>query len=342
MDYLSGSIYSRGGFVDGYICVEDGVIVDICDGLCPERPLHHGIIVPMMVNAHTHAADGGVAVRSGMSIESLVAPPNGLKHRYLRDTPGDILEGSMAEYRRSSESNGIANFIDFREDGAEGCRLLRKAAPDSIVLGRPVSVEYDETEIDSILDIADVIGISSISDMDHGYIESVADRVRERKKIFSVHASERIREDMDFILSLDPAFVVHMVEATNEDLLKCAEAEVPVVVCPRSNAFFGKVAPIREMIRCGVDISLGTDNAMLCSPDMRAEAGEFFRILEAQKGDPGYTWKAMIDNGRRLIYNLDKSELKKGNRAELAILPCPGDHSLKGMLSSTDKIVTYR
>lgn len=136
--------------------------------------------------------------------------------------------------------------------------------PGAVILGRPVSKELDTAEVEGILDVADGIGISSISDMDHRYIEAVADIVRERRKVFAIHVSERVREDIDFVLSLDPAFVVHMCEATDSDLAKCAEAEVPIVVCPTSNRYFGKAPPIARAQAAGADLALGTDNGMLC------------------------------------------------------------------------------
>lgn len=53
---------------------------------------------PEPVNAHTHCADGGLKVGKGVSLESLVAPPNGLKHRYLRDTADDVLIAGIRDY----------------------------------------------------------------------------------------------------------------------------------------------------------------------------------------------------------------------------------------------------
>ncbi|MCL2295907.1 MAG: amidohydrolase family protein, partial [Methanomassiliicoccaceae archaeon] len=215
MDVLSGSVLTDDGIIDGYVCIENGIVTAVEEGNHPGPHLANGLIIPPMVNSHTHCADAGLKVPPGMTIEELVAPPNGLKHAYLRGLDESSLEEDIRAYARASRMNGIGSFIDFREGGGRGCRILRKAAPQSTILGRPVSKEYDPQEISMILDAADGIGISGISDMDHGYIEKVADQARERRKMFAIHASERIREDIDFILSLDPAFVVHMTEATD-------------------------------------------------------------------------------------------------------------------------------
>lgn len=61
-------------------------------------PDGHRLTFPAPVNAHTHCADSGVRAEKGMTLEQLVAPPNGLKHRYLRDTPDDVLIADIGRY----------------------------------------------------------------------------------------------------------------------------------------------------------------------------------------------------------------------------------------------------
>ena len=290
---LEGMVLGRGGLRPGYMLVEDGAAVEVGGGECPVEPDVRGVVLTGVVNGHTHCADYGLRVPPGMSLQELVAPPDGLKHRYLRSASRADLMGNMGRFAAASSGHGTETFVDFREGGAEGCRMLREACPDAVILGRPTSPEFDPDEIDEILSIADGIGISSVSDMDPGYIEAVADAVRERRMVFAIHVSERVREDIDFVLSLDPAFVVHMCEATDSDILKCAEAEVPIVVCPTSNRYFGKVPPIARAEALGADLAIGTDNGMIRSPDMVAEALEFARTAEAQGGDPETVWSAL-------------------------------------------------
>lgn len=290
---LEGMVSDRRGFRPGYLIVEDGRAVEVGGGECPVRPDRRGIVLMDTVNGHTHCADYGLRVPPGMSLQELVAPPDGLKHRYLREAPDTEISSNMSRFARDSRASGAVTFVDFREGGARGCRMLRESAPEAVILGRPVSPEFDPEEIDDILSVADGIGISSVSDMDPGYIEAVADAVRERRMVFAIHVSERVREDIDFVLSLDPAFVVHMCEATDSDILKCAEAEVPIVVCPTSNRYFGKVPPIARAEALGADLAIGTDNGMIRSPDMVAEALEFARTAEAQGGDPETVWSAL-------------------------------------------------
>ncbi len=274
-----GILSDRRGYGPGWVTWRDGIVTGMGRGRCPEEPDARGLILADTVDMHTHCADYGLSVPPGMSLTDLVAPPDGLKHRYLREAPPSVIEGSMVRFGSDSRVSGSAAFVDFREGGLEGCRMLRRSVPEAVVLGRPVSPEFDPEEVAAILEVADGVGLPSASDMDWGYIEAVADAVRDARGIFAMHASERIREDIDFVLSLDPAFVVHMCEADDDDLAKCAEAEVPVVACPTSNAYFGKACPAARVISNGADLALGTDNGMLCGPDMLDEAAVLESVL---------------------------------------------------------------
>lgn len=309
--------------------VSDGTVTSVREGEAEDADIH-AVMVRGIVNGHTHCADYGLSIPPGIGLEELVAPPDGLKHRYLRESSEDVLIGSMSSFSDDSASFGTDYFVDFREGGLEGCRMLRKASPDALVLGRPQSPVFDPEEVSSILDVADGIGVSSISDMPFDYIEAVADEVRSRRGIFAIHVSERVREDIDAVLSLDPAFVVHMCEATDDDLLKCAEAEVPIVVCPRSNAYFGKEAPVERMQSCGVDICLGTDNGMLASPDMIAEASRMLGLLERRGGDPDGVWSTLSNVLGKLLYR-QKEIIHPTGRDRLAVIPMDGDDPLSAL-----------
>ena len=341
METLSGTVLTEDGFIDGYVCIENGIIEEISEGKCPYAPVSKGLIVPSMVNSHTHCGDGGLKIPPGIPLNELVAPPNGLKHQYLKNLTDTALFDNIRHYSVASSKNGIGTFIDFREGGLKGCKLLKTASPEATILGRPVSEEYDPNEIDDILEVADGIGISGISDMDHNYIDAVADHVRKKGKIFAIHASEMIREDIDIVLSLDPTFVVHMVEATDSDLLKCAEVEVPVVVCARSNRYFGKVPPIKRILNCGVDIAIGTDNAMLCEPDLRAEASTFRDILTAQGGCSGDIVDPLFLRGRKILYPGNKIHLTVGMKADVSVMPYSGKFSIEKVLNNSNRVVRY-
>jgi len=340
MDAVSGTVLTDDGFIDGYVCIENGIITEISEGKCPQKPVSKGLIVPPMVNSHTHCADRDCVPQFGRSLDDIVGP-NGLKHQFLQNATDRSLSMSMLAYSAASSRYGAGTFIDFREGGLKGCKLLRAVSPESTILGRPVSEEYDPNEIDDILEVADGIGISGISDMDHGYIDAVADHVRKKGKIFAIHASEGVREDIDIVLSLDPTFVVHMVEATDSDLLKCAEVEVPIVICARSNGYFEKIPPIKRMLDCGVDIAIGTDNAMFYTPDLRAEALVFKEILQAQGGCSNDVVDPLFLRGRKILYPGNRVHLSVGMSANMTIMPYSGRFSIDKVLKNKKEVKKY-
>lgn len=306
-DFIAGGYIVEHGSLEPctVVCSDGKVSIDYS---LPDRCDFNAIFIKDMVNAHTHCGDYGLKVPEGLSIEELVAPPNGLKHRYLSGLDEDGLRENMLRFDKASANFGSASFIDFREGGVAGCRMLRSCSKDAIILGRPMSKEYDPEEVHEILSVADGIGIPSISDIEGDYLEAVADDVRRARKIFAIHVSERVREDIDTVLSLDPAFVVHMCEATDDDMAKCAEAEVPIAVCPSSNAYFGKETPVVRMMENGADVMLGTDNGMLCEPDLISEASVFASLVSKQGGDPGTMWTALSGISGKLLNRTSRME----------------------------------
>ena len=324
MKVADGFIFTEHGLIRGHAVHENGV-TELFEGPSKDVPDLHGVIVPSLIDAHTHCADAGVRPKPGMSLEELVAPPDGLKHVYLRNAPRDRLVGDMRFFGSQARANGIATFVDFREGGAEGCRMAREACPDAVILGRPISPEFDPNEIDDILSVADGIALSSLKDIDLSYAERIADRTHRAGKTFALHVSERVREDIDTVLALEPSFVVHMVEATDPDLRKCADSGVPIAVCPRSNRYFGKAPPLKRMMDIGNTVAIGTDNAMLCSPDLRPEADLFSQILGEGTKEYTWIWECMCAGGRKLLYRSRGIIAQNEKEMAFAVLPLEGD-----------------
>jgi cytosine/adenosine deaminase-related metal-dependent hydrolase len=231
--------------------------------------------------------------------------------------------------------------VDFREGGRKGVELMKRSSPspNGMILGRP-SGRYDGNELDRILDVSDGIGLSSISDICGSDLDAIADRVRKRGKILGIHVSERVREDIERVMSLSPSFVVHMTEAADSDMRVCADNDVTIVSCPRSNMFFGKVPPIDRMIRSGADVAIGTDNAMLCVPDMRAEAEMFSKIIEERGYDRTHTIRSLIVNCRKVLYGRYGLQMRVGMPADIAVFPSSGDPERDITSSHGDAVMT--
>lgn len=323
MKVADGYIIADGRPVRGHAVSADGK-TELFEGPYSGKADLYGVIVPGLTDAHTHCADAGVKVKPGMSLEELVAPPDGLKHRYLRETPRGRLIADMKTFDACAENNGICAYLDFREGGLEGCLMAREACGRGIVLGRPVSPVFDAEEVENILSVADGIALSSVSDMDPEYAEKVADLTKKAGKTFALHCSERIREDLDFVLSLQPDFLVHMVEATDPDLKRCADSDIPIAVCPRSNGYFGKIPPLKRMMETGNTVAFGTDNAMLCTPDLRPEAALSAEILGSDETSLGWIWHCMTVSGRKLLNHTREIIADNNRETEYAVLPLRG------------------
>jgi cytosine/adenosine deaminase-related metal-dependent hydrolase len=222
-------------------------------------------------------------------------------------------------------NSGIAYFGDFREGGLEGVKLISQALSDSHIrsriFGRPSKMTYDENEMETLLDRVDGIGLSAISDRNIDDIIRIAEHTKGKGKMFALHASERIREDINTILDLKPDFLIHMNRAEENDLKLCAENDVPIVLCPRSEVFFGHVPDITKMFTSGVTLALGTDNAMLNSPSSILREMEFaYKIARLSGGIPAQAILDMVLKNSRKVLNLgDDIRLTLGNKANMVV-----------------------
>jgi cytosine/adenosine deaminase-related metal-dependent hydrolase len=246
------------------ITIQDGIITAI-DEISRAPDLW---LCPGFFNAHTHLADTiALDIPASGSLKSLVAPPDGLKHRLLRSAPSALLKDAMSSSIQLMERSGIAGFADFREGGVEGVNLLREAAVgfrgDAVIFGR------DGGEM-----TADGVGISSAGE--YPDIEEIVRRARANGKLVAFHAGEKDPRDVDEALSYEPDCIVHATHATIRQLQRCADEGIPIVVCPRSNWILGVAGsathpPIQRMVDLGCTVLLGTDNVMFAQPDMFQE-----------------------------------------------------------------------
>jgi len=235
-----------------------------------------GIVVPSPVNGHTHLGDA-VAVREppGGPVEALVAPPRGYKFQLLAGTPRPEKLAAMRSALRRMVQEGIAATLDFREEGVAGVELLREALRGipirGFAFGRPLARPIDPRELTQLLSVAEGIGLSSARDESEATRRAVARACRLAGKRYALHASEAVREPPERYLDPTPDLLVHLAKATADDLAAVRDEGVSVVLCPRSNALFGRQADLRAMERLGLRVLLGTDNAMFHPPSVWAE-----------------------------------------------------------------------
>jgi cytosine/adenosine deaminase-related metal-dependent hydrolase len=292
------------------IVIESGIITAI-----EERSTAPPVwICPGFFNAHTHLGDTVAmdCIQNG-DLSALVTPPDGLKHRILASTSHKDLVAGMRASMKDMAAAGTFGCADFREGGIGGVRAFREAVSglsfSSVIFGR----DGGEAE-------AEGLGISSTRDADD--VERLVAEARQRGKKVAFHAGERDGGDIEAALTFDPDLLIHMTHATKKQLRECAEKEIPVAICPRSNWILGVTAtarypPVKMMLDLGCTVFIGTDNAMFVPPDMFSEmafAAAVYRmnpriLIRAAVGGSILTGSSFFirKNSRATLFTVDPS-----------------------------------
>jgi len=313
-------------------------VVEVCEGEPPGEVIR-GLVVPGLVNAHTHIGDSFAYPAPKLCVEELVGHPGGFKHEALRAASKSAKVKGMLDSLQVMSSCGTTLFADFREEGLEGVRALDQAIqghhPRAIRLGRPCGADPGSAEVDALLEESDGIGMSAISDYPIDLLKKVSSAARSRGKLFSIHLSENRREDVDAVLSLRPDFVIHATRASRDDLESLARSDVPVVACPRSNEFFGIRADIPAMLAAGLTVGLGTDNGMICRPDMFEEMRAAFRISAARGGVvPSEVVRMATVLGRKILKAEGNTTAGEKEERDFVVVRVPGKDPLRALVTT--------
>lgn len=275
-------------------------------------------ICPAFFNAHTHLGDSvAMDIPADGTLDELVRPPDGLKHRILQSSRrGEIVHGMRLSLRTMADS-GTAICADFREGGVEGVGAMREAGRDlpirTIIFGR----DGGET-------VAEGLGISSARDVPEGLDEMVAG-ARRSGRLVAFHAGERDAGDVDAALEYEPDLLVHCTHATPEQIRRIADLGIPVAVCTRANWKLGVTGspdhpPVRTLLGSGCIVLIGTDNAMFVQPDMWREMHFLSTVYRTTPRD---ALKAAI-LGSSLF--ADSFFIKEGNRANFLVIDPRGSN----------------
>ncbi|WP_049899116.1 amidohydrolase family protein [Halococcus agarilyticus] len=291
--------------IEGRVVIEDGEITAVEEATVDSA----NIVLPAFVNAHTHIGDSiAKEAGGGLSLDELVAPPDGLKHQLLRDASREELVAAMRRTIAFMRETGTGAFCEFREGDVEGVRAVEEALADAdldaTVLGRG-SI--------AAMEASDGYGASGARDDEFA---REREATREADKLFGIHAGERDPHDIDPALDLDPDFLVHMVHAEPDHLDRVEREEYPIVICPRSNLVTGVGVPPVDALADHTTVALGTDNAMLDSPSM-------FREMEFTAKLTGSSAREVLRmatvNGAEIL-NLDCGIIEPGRAARVLVL----------------------
>jgi len=310
---FEGTILRGAAFepVDGRLVVEEGTVADIE----PCETSGTDVILPAFVNAHTHLGDSiAKEAGEGLSLAELVAPPDGLKHRLLAAADREELVAEMRRSLRYMADGGTAACVDFREGGVAGVEAMAEAAAgvevDPVVLGR---------ETVAAMERADGFGASGADD---GEFSRERAATADAGKLFGIHAGEVGPGDINPALDLEPDFLVHMVHARDLHLDRVADSELPVVVCPRSNAVtdVGR-PPVRDLLD-RTTVALGTDNAFLNSPSMFREMEFTAKLFDVTSAEV----LRMATTAGADLADLEHGPIAEGERPDLLVLDGASDN----------------
>ncbi len=309
--------------VEGRVVTEEGEIAAIEETAVDSD----SIVLPAFVNAHTHIGDS-VAKEAGadLSVEELVAPPDGLKHQLLRTASRERMVEAMRRTMRYMEATGTGTFLDFREGGLEGVETIDEASQGMEI--EPVVLGREDVEV---LQACDGFGASGAADGEFGRERRAA---ADADKLFGIHAGEVGPGDINPALDLEPDFVVHMVAADTVHMERMADSDTPVVVCPRANAALDVGFPPVEDLLAHTDVALGTDNVMLSGPSMFREMA----FLEAHTDLPAETILGMATRAGAKIARTSGGVLEAGNPAKLLVLD-GGSDNLAGAQDAVRAVV---
>jgi cytosine/adenosine deaminase-related metal-dependent hydrolase len=278
------------------------------------------LAIPGFINAHTHIGDSiGKDIGVDSAFESRIHPVHGIKNKILKRSERRHLVNFMRSSIISMMKKGIVVIADFREGGMYGIEQITEATSGlsikSIILGRPehyfdISSDFDKNpkipqhvveSIHNILDNSDGLGISGANENTDNsmneYREIIQERSLKKKYLLGIHSSESVEtekksinvtgksEVQRIIARLLPNFIVHLTNASDDDIKLVSKKKIGVVICPRANATLGVGTPkISKMLKFGCLVAIGTDNVMINSPDIFRELDYIWKITRTLEG----------------------------------------------------------
>jgi cytosine/adenosine deaminase-related metal-dependent hydrolase len=241
------------------------------------------LLIPGLINSHTHIVDN-FAKEKGFNkkLAEIVAPPNGLKHKLLTNISPEIKSNGIKNAILEMLSNGITFFIDFREKGVEGIHFLKKILKNSPINYSVFGRFMDNSDIEPVFQEADGIGLASYKNLSINIKEQLRLCKKKFSKLMACHDAEAKRDEDLFeeIINDDLIdIIIHGTQYIKEDLKLIKKKNISLVLCPRSNGYFGLgFPPIIEILKLKIPISIGTDNLMVNNTDLFEELRYLYRI----------------------------------------------------------------
>lgn len=349
----------------GVVAMEGGRVKDV-SGSAPTaqtmRDLGEGLLLPGLVNAHTHLELSFLAGKTRPRgdfvswLEELVA----LRPAHDREDAHGASQKAAAQMARS----GTACVADITNTG-QARDVLAQAGLSAVsffeALG-PVRCEPPDEKISWQGPRLSATGIAAHSPYSVPGLRLAALKRRAGRLPFCLHLAES-RAEMEFfadqgkdgarfaeflrmrgvkrkalgLMAARPlahllalgvvdkgTLLVHGVQLNLDEVRTLAQTKASLCVCPRSNlALTGSVAPVEELLKAGVNLAMGTDS-LASAPDL-----VLWREMAALKSalpalDPeGILAMATTGGAEALGLSAHFGRIKPGAAGPLAFVPLP-------------------
>ncbi|MFX0025796.1 MAG: amidohydrolase family protein [Candidatus Hermodarchaeota archaeon] len=289
------------------------------------------LLVPGLINSHIHIGDS-FAKEQGFNkaLKQVIAPPNGIKHLLLNKTPKEEIIKGIKKSILELLSNGITSFIDFREGGVDGLKILYEAIEREKIIKSLVLGRYREREeIKKIFQLADGIGLPSYKAISPKVKEILRKCKEVSGKIVACHVAE-LERDNDLINQIFNDNIVdifiHGTHFIKNDLKLLEQKQSSIILCPRCNGYFGAgFPPINKILKLKISLAIGTDNVMANSPDLFEELRYLYRILRVMDRNITITGKdllKMVTINAAKIFNIEGQigSISEGKNANFFII----------------------
>lgn len=287
------------------IVVDEGKIIEISKNAKEGKviDIDGATVSPSFINGHVHIGDSIIKDEGyGLTLSEMVKPPEGVKHVALANASDDELLEAMKDSMWDMLKSGTTHFIDYREGGIKGVKLLIEASKDipikPIILGRDDSFYGEDPDLSKVkvairklLKVADGIAPSGFGEITNEVANLIVEECNKKGKISSIHVAESESNQIESLNNYNISEIgkgvkynfnqlVHLTNPKGNDLKDVAQSNQNVVVCPRANATLNVgVAPLNKMLDFGIKPLLGTDNVMLNSPNMLRELEFTLKIM---------------------------------------------------------------
>jgi cytosine/adenosine deaminase-related metal-dependent hydrolase len=316
------------------------------------------VLMPGMYNSHTHMGDACAPDgATGLTLEEGFFRPNGYKYRKLAQQAEAEHLTQITNHLHYMARTGTIGHIDFREQGAYGSHLLRRASEAtgvrSVILGQFNQLPFTESELqqnkaklstEAIAELKDVLAIadgfseSTMNDLTDAAWKEIYQVTSQHHKLRAIHCLENDgyrevsvaiagRGDLERALELyHPHLVIHATVANQEEIQLLSQNHINVVLNPRANANLGlPLPPIAPLLQSQANLLLGTDNGLLNSPNLFAELDFTYKLAKSQFGDakqpaPQLILKMVTSNIRSVLGGDTYGYLKTGLPADFVVL----------------------